>query len=164
MEGGGKISIVDLCVVVEGVDEGGDRGLREQNIFVFTKVDGPFDTVGFVVVHGVAYAKATHEIGDPGFFTPEIFAQDEMEMVGEEEEGVERHRTGAKLRGVTFVDYRTRSQAFDPGEGSGVGEAQIVGEKESEGLVVFVGFEEGGVALGGVFEVVGRACEVISLK
>ena len=63
-------------------------------------------------------------------------------MVGEEEESVEAGRCGAKLGGVAFSDHGLRSQAFDPGEWSGVGEAEVVGEEEEKVLVVGVGFEE----------------------
>ena len=55
---------------------------------------------------------------------------------------MEAGRCGAKLGGVAFSDHGLRSQAFDPGERSGVGEAEVVGEEEEKVLVVGVGFEE----------------------
>ncbi len=54
MEGGGEESGVDLTVSVERVDEGREVVLSNFDIFVFTLVNSAFDTVRFVVVHGVA--------------------------------------------------------------------------------------------------------------
>jgi len=43
--------------------------------FVFTLVDGPFDTIGFVVVHRIAHRESTHEIADAGLASAEIFPE-----------------------------------------------------------------------------------------
>ncbi len=51
---------------------------------------------------------------------------------------MESDRARAKLRSIAFVNHCLGSQTFDPGKGSGVGEAEVVGEEEEKGLVVGV--------------------------
>lgn len=127
MGGGGEKSIVHAFVVVKSVDEGGEQVLLNVDHFVFTLVDSTFDTVGFVVVHGIAHGEATHEVGDTGSFAPEVFAQDEVKMIGKQEEGMESDGTRPKLRGVAFADDCLGSQSLHPGQGSRVGEAEVIG-------------------------------------
>lgn len=85
-----------LSMIMEGVDERGERILIYFNHFVFALIDGAFNSVSFVVVHGVAYREASHEVGDPWLAGAEIFAQDEVEVIGVESEGMESGGSGAK--------------------------------------------------------------------
>jgi len=77
-----------------------------------------------------------------------------MEVVGEEEEGVERDRARAKLRGVTFVDHSLGGQSLNPREWGGIREAEVVGKQEDEVLVVRLVLEKSGAFFGLVAEVV----------
>lgn len=61
-------------MVVNSSDERGERVLHDIDHFIFTLVDGTFDSVGFVVVHGVADGEAAHEVADPWFVTALVFA------------------------------------------------------------------------------------------
>ena len=102
MDDGAKESIVDLYVVVERVDEREERVLFYLRHFIFTLIDGAGDAVGLVVVHGIADGEATHKVADAGFVATLVFSYDQMEVVGEKEESMERDRGGAKLGGVAF--------------------------------------------------------------
>lgn len=67
-----------------------------------------------------------------------------MEMVGEEEKGVESSRSGPELWGIALVDDGLGGESFDPGEWGGIGEAEVVGEEEDKGLVVGFTLEKSG--------------------
>lgn len=55
---------------------------------------------------------------------------------------------------VAFVDHGFGVEAFDPGEGRGVGETEVVGEEEDKSFVVGLGLKKEGVFFGSVFDVV----------
>lgn len=74
MNGCCEEGVVDTLVVVERVDERSQLVLLDVDHFVFALVDGAFDTVRFVVVHGVADGEAAHKIADSGSFAAQIFA------------------------------------------------------------------------------------------
>ena len=117
-------------------------------------INGAGCAVGFVVVHGVPDREATHEIANPWFAAAEIFAEDEMEAVREEEKSVDRYRGRPKLGSVAFVDHGLRGEALDPRERGGIGEADVVGEEEEKVLVVGVRGEELGPLFGVVLEMI----------
>lgn len=94
--------------------------------FVFAAIDSARCPVGFVVVHGIAHGETAHEIGNAWLWYTQIFAQNEAETIGEEEESVGGDGGGPKVRGVAFVDNCLRGETFDPGERGGVGEAEVV--------------------------------------
>lgn len=48
--------------------------LVKLNHFVLALVDRTFHIICFVVVHGVAYREATHEIADPREVGPLVFS------------------------------------------------------------------------------------------
>ena len=75
-------------------------------------------------------------------------------MVGEKEKTMHGNGGRAKVRGIAFINDRLRGQAFDPGEWSGVWEAEIVGEEQDKVLVIGRGLEKSGTRLGLVAEVV----------
>lgn len=51
---------VDVVVSVEGLDEWGKIVLVDLDVLVFSLINGAFDPVGLVVVHGIADREATH--------------------------------------------------------------------------------------------------------
>ncbi len=109
--------------------------------FVFALIDCAFDPVGFVVVHGVADADTTHQVGDARRVSTEIFFEYQVKVIRKKEESVECDWCFAKVRGVTLADHGLWGQTLDPRERSGVGEAEVVGEEEDKGFVVCLGFE-----------------------
>lgn len=60
---------------MDRVDERRECVLFDWAHLVFALINGPSDTVGFVVVHGISDREATHEVGDARLVAPEIFAQ-----------------------------------------------------------------------------------------
>jgi hypothetical protein len=112
-------------------------------LLVFALINRAFDPIRFVVIHRIADTDPADQIADPGVLTAEIFAYDEMEMVGEEEERVEGDRSRSEHGFVAFVHDRLRVQTFDPGEWRGVGETEVVGEEEKKILVIGVSLEKG---------------------
>lgn len=108
------------------------------NLLIFALINRAFDAIRFVVIHSVTHAHAAQEIADPRVITTEIFADDKVKMVGEEEEGVERDGRGTERGLVALVHDCFGVQSFDPREWGRVGEAEVVGEEEDKVLVVGV--------------------------
>lgn len=77
---------------------------------------------------------------------------------------MESDRSAAKSAMVAFVDNGFGTQTFDPGERSGIGETEVVGQKENKGFVVGLGLKQGRALFGAVLEVVDRAGLVITLE
>lgn len=89
------ISRVDVPVGVQSRDKRGELVLGNLNIFVLTLIDRALDPVSLVIVHGITDGEPTHEVANTWFWAPEILAQDEVKVVGEEEKGVEGDGRGA---------------------------------------------------------------------
>lgn len=141
MEGREEEGVVDLVIVVDGVNERAEIVLFDWFHLVFAMIDRPPDPVGFIVVHGVAHGEPAHQVGNAGFERADILAENQVEAIWQKEEAKEGDGGGAELGGVPLGDHRLGTQAFDPGERSSVGEAEVVGEEENQVLVVSVALE-----------------------
>ena len=75
-----------MRVEVGGNGSGTTVGL---NHFVLALVDGASPTIFFAVGHGVAHRNAAHELAYTRPLSSLMFGEDEVEVVGEEEEAVE---------------------------------------------------------------------------
>lgn len=75
-------------------------------------------------------------------------------MVGEQKESVSGDGSSAISGGVSFADHCLWSQPFDPREGGGVGEAEVIGQKEHKILIICFVLKESGSLFTLVTEVV----------
>lgn len=54
------VSGVNVYMSMESFNEGWQIGLGDFDIFVFALIDCAFDTIGLVIVHGIADGESTH--------------------------------------------------------------------------------------------------------
>ena len=75
---------------VEPGDETRKLGLRHLDVLILTLINGPFYIIRLVVVHGVAHRDPAEKIGDARAERTSVLPEEEMKVIGGEEEGVER--------------------------------------------------------------------------
>lgn len=149
-------SVVDARVSVKVGREGGEGGRGKFDHFVFAVVDGAGAAVFLTIGHGVADRETAHKRANAGIVPAEVFGEQEVKVVGEEEKGVERDGEMALMLAYTlFGGERFGGETRNPRQGSAIGKAKVVGEGEEESLVVGLVRKKEGVGFGGVTEVVG---------
>ena len=109
MKGRSEEGVVNTVVMMESINERGERILGNRSHFVFATIDCANSSIGFVVIHGVADREAAHQIANSGLVGADIFPQHKVKVVGKEEKAVQGYGGSTQLRAIAFGDYRLGS-------------------------------------------------------
>jgi len=96
MKGRSEEGVVNTVVMMESINERGERILGNRSHFVFATIDGADSSMGFVVIHSVAHGSATEEVTNTRLGSALIFAKNKMKVVGKQKKAMEGDGRGAK--------------------------------------------------------------------